>query len=71
MIDSSITHKLRLRLSSKVYIRIEKSRLSFFLFFHLIFILFSIYFSLFLFLELRIRVNLQNTRRKPWKDNDI
>ena len=52
-------------------VRIEKSRLSFFYFFLLIFILFLIYFSLLLFLELRVRVNLQNTRRKAWENDDI
>ena len=58
-------------LVTNLNVRIEKSRLSFFLFFLLIFILFLIYFSLFLFLELRVRINLQNTRRKAWKDNDV
>ena len=52
-------------------VRIEKSRLSFFLFFVLIFILFLIYFSLFLFLELRVRINPQNTRRKTQEDDNV
>ena len=54
-----------------IIVKIEKSRLSFFLFFFLIFIFFLIYFPFFYFQNLGLGLKPINIKRKVWKNNVV